>query len=548
MKPLVRTLLLFLLALSLFAQQRDQAKATCSLAGSVVKDQGGEAVKKATIQVISQEAEGGLYSAVTDGEGQFTLDSLAPGRYRVFVERTGFIEVDKHRRHSEGTELTLQPGQHIKGVVLRVVPAAVITGRVIDEDGDPMPNVEISVLRFSYMSGRRKMATERSERTNDLGEYRIGGLLSDRYFLAASPPPDFSSAEPTNQPESPSKPDTFYVTTYYPGTSDRSQAAAVELHPGDETKIDFSLVRSQTFRIRGTVADAASASPASSNAKSVVMLHPKDFNVVFNAAEVDKDGTFEIRGVAPGSYMISLMPADGDAAWQSLEVASSDVNNVRLVPVGASHVRGQLRVEGNRGIDLTLFTIYLRPMEPEEYILGIASADSKVNRDGTFILDKVPPGTYEVIAGTRSKACEECFVKSVIVGGRDVSGTGLRTSGGTLLLEVVVSPASGEVEGAVTNNNNQPVANATVVAIPRPEHRKQMDRYEKSLTDQQGHFRLRGLRPDDYILIAWEDVEDGAWYDPDFLKPYENAGQEIHLGESGRQNLALQVIPSTKQP
>src|SRR5207248_8587129 len=119
--------------------------------------------------------------------------------------------------------------------------------------------------------------------------------------------------------ESASKTDLGYVTTYYPGTSDRSQATALEVHPEDEVPVDFTLVPTRTFRVKGSVAGARGVG----DTHAVVMLHPKEFNEIFSAAEVDKDGNFDIRGVAPGSYTITVMRSTGETAQvshQDLEV------------------------------------------------------------------------------------------------------------------------------------------------------------------------------------------------------------------------------------
>jgi hypothetical protein len=65
--------------------------------GIVTKDPGSEPVKKALIELIAEnQAEGGDYTAVTGADGAFHIEGIVPGRYRLFTERTGFLEVDKH--------------------------------------------------------------------------------------------------------------------------------------------------------------------------------------------------------------------------------------------------------------------------------------------------------------------------------------------------------------------------------------------------------------------------------------------------------------------
>lgn len=137
------------LALRMVAQTAEAPKepAKASLAGSVVKEPGGEPLKKAIIEMITENPEDSSnYTATSDQDGHFKIAGIVPGRYRIFVERTGYIEVDEKRRRLEGTALGFEAGQELKDRILHMLPAAIILGRVLDEDGDPMPNVDVVVL------------------------------------------------------------------------------------------------------------------------------------------------------------------------------------------------------------------------------------------------------------------------------------------------------------------------------------------------------------------------------------------------------------------
>jgi protocatechuate 3,4-dioxygenase beta subunit len=542
-------LLNLFVALSLFAQADTPAtiedKTSASIQGVVVKDPGDQPLKKATVQVVGEDDGASAYTAVSDAEGRFEISSLQPGRYRIFVERTGFIEVDKNGRRLPGAALSLQAGQSVKDFQLRMLPAAVVTGRVVDQDGDPMANVEISVLHYGYSSGRRELEQERSERTNDVGEFRIGGLLTGRYFISASPAPDFSSAPAAKESdENVAKTDLGYVTTYYPGTTDRTQATPLELHPGDEVPIDFTLVPTRTFRVRGSVASARGSGDAMGRA--VVMLHPKEFNEIFSAAEVAKDGNFEIRGVAPGSYTITVMRSTGETAQvthQDLEVVAADVNNLRLVPMQGSQIHGQLQIENSRRSDVSQLAVLLRPKGGNDNGAVVGSEQGRVKADGSFELQNVSPGTYMVTVAGGSRSLRDYFLKKVIAAGRDVTDTGLVVpSGAAFSMNVIVSPAAASILGTVLDDKNQPVGNATVVAVPDPSHQGQLDRYQQAMSDQRGHFTLHGLSPGSYTVFAWEHVEEGAYYDPDFLKDYEQRGETVRLAEGARQTVLLKVL------
>ena len=274
-----RLLLCWIVTVAIFAAgQRPTSSETkkCKIEGSVASAS-GEPIKKALIEVISETHEHAAnYSAVADQEGHFRIADMQPGRYTIFAERTGFIQVDNRNHRSPGVVVALEPGQAVKELLVRMLPAAAINGRVIDEDGDPIPNVDVTITRKAYPGGREIWDTVGSERTNDIGQFRLGGLFPGRYFIAAIPPASFQSIAATPKKVDPAnpQPETSYVPTYYPGTIDRGQAAALEIRAGEELPIDFNLVPSRTFNVRGEL----TALPRGADA--AISLLPRDLSFV----------------------------------------------------------------------------------------------------------------------------------------------------------------------------------------------------------------------------------------------------------------------------
>lgn len=562
MKPVFAHLLILVLAACAAAQTAASAPRPASRAvieGLVTKDPGGEPVKKALIELIAEnQAEGGDYTAVTGADGVFHMEGILPGRYRLFTERTGFLEVDKHHARSESRVLTLGAGQEVKDILIRLQAAAVVRGRVTDEDGEAMPNAQVAVLRQTFVSGRNHLEQVGAERTNDLGEYRIAGLGSGNYYVCVSPPPDFKSLiEAVGAAASAqSGPDkaaavgqaTSYQTTYYPGTPDRSAAAPVELHAGDDFPVNFSLIPSPSLSIRGAVVNL----PA--RASAAIMLQSRDFNLVLNGAEMHQDGSFVIRDVAPGAYTI-VATVDNAAvpmmARQSLQVVSNNVDGVRLAPQPGSSVRGRLRFEGRGRFDASQIFLALRPADGDDTIGTFSVGDgfsqlAHVALDGSFEWKSVPPGNYFVQFAGDGGGSSDLFLKSALAGGRDVEELGLSVGGGAGVLDLVASANGAAVEGIVTDHKGAPVANAVVVAVPETRLRGRADRYEKTVSDQSGHFVLHGVRPGEFTLFAWESVDGEAYYNPEFVKTYEGRGSALRVSEGDRKMVQLEVIPASE--
>src|ERR1700722_6284660 len=219
------------------------------LAGTVVDESGGHPLKKVLVQAVAEDQhQNGTYSATTDTEGHFRIDNIVPGRYRVFLEKSGFAQVNGRGHRADVNVITIPADKPLDDLVFHMLSTGVITGKVADEEGDPVPNVRVVVER--KLPGKGKRGSVGAAATNDLGEYRVAGLFPGQYWVAAMPPPDSRDYErPRAKGEAPAgddKPETRYVTTYYPGTSDGSQASLIALKAGDEMPVNVMLVPTRT--------------------------------------------------------------------------------------------------------------------------------------------------------------------------------------------------------------------------------------------------------------------------------------------------------------
>ncbi len=556
----------FVLSVSLFAstQGTPTVTKTSSIAGMVVKEPGSEPLKKVLVQVVAEE-QGESYSASTDGDGHFRVDNIVPGRYRIFIERAGFAAVDGDGAKSDAKVLTVQAGQAEEDLLFRMLPTAVINGRITDEDGDPISGVRVFALRKKTGKGGREGAG--TVGTNDLGEYRLAGLFPGQYWILAMPPPDYRDYErqQKSQAEDGST-DTRYINTYYPGTSDVAQASAIKLRAGDEMPVDLTLVPARTYRVRGMVTGLAA------NQKATVELIAKTGDSYrVNANDIGADGQFEVRGVAPGSYVVSASAGTETrslTAQQEINVVAADVEGVKLAPVASFAISGHFRVDGAANADVTRYVVNLRLAElPEDPGLFMSQdffgMNASVDRQGNFEWKNLKPGNY-IVQVYGADAQSNFFLKSVTLGGRDAT-TGFSASG-PAMVNVLVSAGAGTIEGTVVAkenadtdhgntgrttdqttsgqpNSDQFVPNTLVVAVPEEKFRNIPGRFANGTTDQHGHFVIHGVAPGIYTLYAWQNLEEGTWYDRDFLKSEEGGGTKVKVEENSHQQVELTVSP-----
>jgi protocatechuate 3,4-dioxygenase beta subunit len=569
MKP-IQACLLWLLLTGTFLSAQDAPlsnsgstsvhAATALLAGFVLKDPGGEPVKKALVELIAEDqGKGGNYTAVTGADGSFQIESVAPGRYHLYIERTGYLDADKHQSRAEGRVLTLAAGQELKEFSIRLQAAAVVEGRVTDEDGDPLPNAQVAVQRQTFVSGHRHWEQAGAATSDDLGNYRIANLAAGNYYVAVTPPPDFKSLiESTGEHASATRgaPDrtasTSYAPTYYPGTRDRGQASPIQLHAGDNFPANFSLTPAPSVIVRGTIANIPPGTTA------VVTLQSKDFGMVLNGADVHRDGSFEVHDISPGSYTVFATVSGGATpmvARQALQVSSENTESLHLTPQPGASIHGRLRLENKGGyggarVEGGQFFLALRSVDGDDDILGAISfgegfaTTARVAGDGSFEWKDVPPGHYYLQLADGSVGT--WFLKSVAVSGREAGDTSVSVNGGSIALDLVASANGATIEGVVANAKGEAAANAVVVAVPEAHLRQRLDRFRKTLSDQSGRFTLRGLPPGQYILLAWESVDEGAYYNPEFIEGFAGQGKAIVVGEGEKKSMQVYVIPSAE--
>jgi hypothetical protein len=506
----------------------------CSIAGTVVTLAGGEPLRKTKITLQSVNDRTHSISAFTDSGGYFALRHLDPGGYKLRVSRVGFVTSDYGQRKpgDPGAILTLRPGQEINDLIFRLVPAGVIAGHILDEDGEPLPSMEMSALREVYIEGKRSLSTTAVVETNDLGEYRLFGLPPGRYFVSALYTQWNRFGDNADEPAEPAEASSQgYAKMYYPGTPEAAKANAIVVKAGEEIRsIDMLMRQVLVYRISGRVFNQITHKPG---VGTNVILVPKtighEWEFTNQRATVQKaDGSFEISEVLPGSYVLISYWFDEGRVYSSrtaVAVGNADVEGLGVAISGGTSINGRVIWDGRPALDKDELAVTSTP-EDTRFIFG---ASTRVNQDNSFTLKEVGDGTYIVDLSGQSK---DCYIKDVAYAGSSVLNDGFTvTRGSAASLEITISSHGARVQGTVTNQDALPAPGVWVVLVPDATHVSQHRLYKHQTTDQYGHFDLRGIVPGDYTLFSWDEVEEGAWEDPDFLKPFEekSLGQKVTL-------------------
>ncbi len=320
------------------------------------------------------------------------------------------------------------------------------------------------------------------------------------------------------------------VPVYYPGTTELSAASPIDVRPGASADgVDLTITEGtvRTRRIRGVV--LANGQPVAA-AEMLAIPRTSDPSLVIPGARTGADGSFDIPGVVPGFYFLFARTNPGLTGGVALQVADVDIDNL-VIPVTAGvRVTGRFVIDGrSRGVDPDMASLRaILRRDPD--VIGMPEAGPTFSpppaTDGSFELQGVPAGDFRVSVRALPP---DAYIKSMRMGSADVLDAGLHISGTPRdALEIVIGANAGGLAGTVVNARQDPLANVTVALVPgcRRFATEPISTRAPRPTARVD-FSLRGLAAGSYTAFAWEEVEDGAWQDPDFVRSYDSQGKSV---------------------
>jgi hypothetical protein len=262
----------------------------------------------------------------------------------------------------------------------------------------------------------------------------------------------------------------------------------------------------------------------------------------------ESNGKFELRGVPPGSYDLVASSNFGGkthSTRQAIEIGTGNIDNLTLTIGAGVEVSGRVRIDGNASSGASSAPVSLQvTLRPRENSFFGPLPTVALKEDGSFTLPDVNPDIYNLFFPGLP---DGYYVKSARSSDTDVLANGLDlVNGAPGNLDVVLSPNSGQATGTVQNpKTQQPMPGATVVLIPTERERiDQQPYYKTATTDQSGTFTLKTVIPGEYKAYAWDDIEPGAYFDPDFMKAFEGKAEPVSVRESSQLNLQLTLLPA----
>lgn len=520
------------IAFLLQGQQQDGDKNLAAIEGLAVNAASGEPIHNAVVRLSvrgSNRVMGIIGS--TDADGKFHFKSVAPGEYDLSAEKNGFLNA------GYDSVLSVKAGDDFKDITLKLLPAATISGRVIDEDGDPVPGAAVTLLYRENFLGQNKIQRRAPRSTDHRGEFYIDGLEPGRYFVSAGQNRD---SQPSNEDRVvDSRGDAVlsrYALTYFPSALLIDDASQVEVVSGQEVGgIEIRLRRSKTYRIAGQIVGFERMAAAGLELIAYQPRTGESYDTKLSA-----NGDFSVRGLLPDSYELSLVePGKGTVGRTEVEITDADRTEVTVKPHVPSQVKLRIVVEGREQTPFAVAIGFLRKNP-------VDMSTSCILEDGICAFRDIEPGKY--ILDIRGPA--HSYIKTVRAGSRTFSRRAIEVPEGDLALEVILSDVTGQIEGEVLadaegtqgdkSQQDWSSTEVALVAVTAPD--ELFDLPHTTSLDQYRHFSFHDVQPGKYRLYAAEQIGIYRWSNPNFVREMESMGTEVEVREKDELRLQLKQI------
>lgn len=533
--------------------------AKTTLRGHVAYENNGRPVRRARVMLLNQEARSpGEKVGMTDARGDFQIKEVPEGKYYIMVDAPGLVTpislVELEQLDREGLqspevgklfETISVDGINDKQVEVRARRGGSIAGRVTYEDGDPVVNARVSVMRLKNGHPVRFLTSISpsafvGHQTDDRGMYRFNGLPPGEYIVSASEHIEHGDARRAVVMD-----DDFmgsimlglnsFVVTYYQSATSASAATPVKIDGSEEeNNIDITLAERALHSISGTVVSRTDKRPLI-HARLNLNFRNGDSRLVSGMpfseflphTETDELGQWSFKEIPDGDYTITVEPPyqspepapgmeDNPEATTTtsrsvrklsqkeldVKMTGHDINNLVLEMSAGARITGTVTAEGGKPLPNSLI-VFAQPDGKDMTF----PAQGMVGPNGRFVIDGVPEGKVYLGAGLSDT---KYYVKSVMAGGTDLAHEPLMVQEGAEIsnVQIVLSSEVGTLTGRLLTASGEPLSAASAYVLLYPVDQSLWNRPGHVLTgtpDARGAFTVSGQPGDYYVIILYTD-------------------------------------------
>jgi hypothetical protein len=518
---------------------------TASIKGRVVAADTGRPLRRAQVRVAAPELGGMGKSAGTDPDGHFDIADLPAGRYTITVSRGGYLRMQYGQRRfgDSGAPLQVADGEVHDRIDFALPRASTISGRVLDESGQPVGAAAMYAMQWQYFSGRRQLVPivgGIGTRSDDTGHYRLQGVPPGDYYVMATARDTWASDEDPDV--------TFgFSPSFYPGVAAPGEAQLVRVGVGQDVEsIDFSLVPVRSATLSGIALGFDGAPLASTTvALSQEVRGPTSMSMsMVGSTRTSGDGSWKLERVLPGEYTLRVSAPGAEGRTESttlpIFVSGTDIEGIVLAADPGLIVSGEVEADQGLALPAGSLRVVVSPLRPTSSSIALGADDGVVRDDGSFSrrthsgesminVSSLPPGWA---------------VKTIEIDGDDYAGRPVGLEGGRPLsgVKIVLTDRFPTLTGALTDDRGNP-AEGTVVLFPQDDARwiDGTGAVRTARPDQSGVYRFSAVRPGAYFIVALEYLPPGQVNDPEFLAKLQGDAERIRAQEGQAATLNLRV-------
>ncbi|MGH9766033.1 MAG: carboxypeptidase regulatory-like domain-containing protein [Blastocatellia bacterium] len=506
--------------------QELQPKREGAISGRVVADDGQPLAGAQVIALSIGKSPIGSMSqmAACDAEGNFKVMGLAHGVYSLVARAPGYVS-------TQNQSLKYRIGE---SMIIQLVRGGVITGRVIDEFGEPVVGVRVLADRVRDSEGKpdtggaamNEMTSSRM--TDDRGVYRIFGLESGAYVVGINSASRMFDGFGQTRRGPP---------TYHP-SSPRGSAVEINLRGAEEVSgVD---IRSRTGRgrsISGTITGETQGEGLI-NAVTVMLRGVADKQLAGMTALMGGQN-FSLRGVEDGEYELSAMRFSESmdfalSAPKRVTVRGADLSGIELKLLKLGSISGRVVIEPPKAdtackaadqftVEEALIELKRDDKRPGVVASGILPMElggmlggATPDKDGGFTLKNLEAGRYWI---TTDLPGENWHIRAITQAAApkpvDISRAGVTLKQGEKLsgIEMIIAHGAASLSGKIVPSTEgaQLPKRLRVHLIPaETTAADDLLRHAETPVRGDGSFEFKHLAPGKYLLHTRQVAEKEA--------------------------------------
>ncbi|HEY0794335.1 MAG TPA: carboxypeptidase regulatory-like domain-containing protein [Acidisarcina sp.] len=502
-----------------------------SISGVVVSATTGHPLDRSEV-IITAAVDGRPAGETKTGEdGKFSFTGLAAAKYALTGSRRGYITSSYDEHWEFSTAIVTGEGLVSDGLTLRLPPQAVLYGTVTDDNGEPVAQATVSIYRQNARSGLGNIVSAGQFMTDDQGDYEVTRLGPGNYYMSVSGRPWYSTRlQPQRDARgnsigtaASSSLDVAFPRTFYSNVTDSDSATPIPLKAGDRIPVNFSLHALPSLHMtiqlpRPTQVQGPGGSMAMPQVEQELFgaREPVQVNFNFQSSPTSPNAvsSVEIDGITPGDYQVEMRAQDGSATHFGVVNASGDLSLDAAQATPLADVTGKVGMANGEKLPEVTFVALRTGDQP--------NGGARVEKDGSFTLRGIAPGSYELMAFSETTALS---VTRVAAMGAAVEGHVLKVGSQNINLAATLVTGAATVSG-VAHRAGKPASGVMILLAPKdPEDYQDLIRRDQS--DSDGTFSLPRVVSGEYTLVAIEDGWTLDWARRGVIEKYLRLGQKV---------------------